>query len=156
MTAKDYLCQIPALRNRIAAQCSLVDDYLDEACRATSRLTAVNYGGTDRHSRVETYACKRADMMSDINDMNRSLWQMEQDVLRVTAAMPGGANGRWSRLLVMRYRAQMPWKDIATMLGVEIRQAYNLHGHALRAYQRTHNQLGMYPILENKVLTLHS
>ena len=145
MTAKDYLLQIPTLRNRIAQQCSLVDDYLDEACRATSRLRSVAISGTGNHSRVETYVNKLIDREREqIDPLRRQLWQIEQDVLRVTAAMP---EGKWRQVIELRYLKGCAWKDVATACGHEIDWAFKLHGHALIAFAQTRNRLGIDNIL---------
>jgi DNA-directed RNA polymerase specialized sigma subunit len=141
LTAKDYLLQIPALRNRIAQQCALVDDYLDEACRATSRIRAVAISGTGHHSRVETYMDKLIDLEREkIDPLRQQLWQIEQDVLKVTAEMP---EGRWRQVIEMRYLRGMEWKDIASEMGVHKKYVFQLHGHALIVYTATHNKMGL-------------
>ena len=134
MTAKDYLLQIPTLRNRIAQQCSLVDDYMDEACKATSSWSAVNYGGTDRHSRVETYVDKLIDREREqIDPLRRQLHQIEQEVLRVTGAMP---EGRWRTVIEYRYFLGYTWERLAAIYKRDIRWVYELHGDALVVFAR--------------------
>lgn len=141
MTAKDYLLQIPALRNRIAAQCSLVDDYIDEACRATSRIRAVAIGGTGWHSRVETYIDRKIDAeREEIEPMRRQLWQLEQEVLRVTGAMPPG---RWRQVIELRYLRGLGWGQVAEMMGVHVKYVFQLHGHALIVFAVTFNKMGL-------------
>lgn len=141
LTAKEYLNQIPALRRQIAAKCSRVDDYLDEACRATSRLTAVNYGGTDRHSRVEVWIDKKIDAERDeIEPMRRELWRLEQDVLRVIDAMPPG---RWAQVIELRYLRGWGWDRTVDTMGLARSYVFELHGHALKVFAVTFNNLGI-------------
>jgi hypothetical protein len=145
LTAKDYLLQIPALRRQISAKCSLVDDYIDEACRATSRLTAVNYGGTDRHSRVEVWIDKKIDAeREEIEPMRRELWRLEQAVIRVIGAMPPG---RWARVIELRYLKGMGWSGVEEAVGLKKSQIFEVHGHALLVFAKTHNGLGIFPVV---------
>jgi hypothetical protein len=133
LTAKDYLLLIPALRNRIALQCRLVDDYLDEACRGTSGRNAVNYGGTDRHSRVETYMDRIIDReRKEIDPLRMQLHQIEQAVIRVIDAMPPGV---WGQVIEMRYLKGMQWGKIQHSLKLGNKEYLNrLHGDALAAF----------------------
>lgn len=134
MTAKDYLLQIPALRNRIAQQCSLVDDYLDEACRGTSSRTALNNGGTVRHSRVETYMDRVIDREREqIDPLRRQLHHIEQAALRVIGRMPVG---RWCNVIEYRYFLGYTWERLAAIYKRDIRWVYELHGDALVVYAR--------------------
>lgn len=147
LTAKDYLSQIPALRRQIAAKCSRVDDYLDEACRATSRLSAVNYGGTDRHSRVEVWIDKKIDAERDeIEPMRRELWQLEQAVVRVIGAMPPG---RWAQVIELRYLKGWGWDRVSNAVALKKSQLFEIHGHALIVFARVHNEMGAFPDLCN-------
>jgi hypothetical protein len=139
LTAKDYLLQLPALRNRIAAKCSLVDDYIDEACRATSRIRAVAIGGTGWHSRVETWIDRKIDEERDeIEPMRRQLWQLELDVLRVTGAMPPG---RWRQVIELRYLRGLGWGQVIKDMGLGRSYVFELHGHALKVFAATYSQI---------------
>lgn len=137
MTVKDYLLQIPALRNRIATAECRIDDFLTEACRSTSRLTAVNYGGTDRHSRVETFVCRSIDEeREDLWPMREALWHLEQEAMNVIGAMP---DGKWGQVLEMRYVRGWKWGRIAQEMGITKQYVLMLHGHALIVFAKINN-----------------
>lgn len=90
---------------------------------------------------------KKIDAERDeIEPMRRTLWAIEQDVLKVTSSMPPGC---WGRIIELRYIQGMGWKKVASEMGRSVDWAFKLHGHALVVFAQTHNRLG----IDNIVLT---
>jgi DNA-directed RNA polymerase specialized sigma24 family protein len=149
LTAKDYLLQIPALRNRIRAIERRIDDDIDSATCATSRLKAVNISGTGHRSNVETFVCDAIDReYEDLQPLRDAYNAQLMDIRTVLKEFPPG---RLECITRLHYLDGRGWEDVAREFGVTTRRVWYLHGDALALYSRIHNRLGMFPRLDSSL-----
>lgn len=132
MKAKNYLQKLQSLDLHINAKIEQKEHYMDLACRATSRLSAVNYGGTSHRSKVEDNVCKMIDIEREIDREIDRLVNLRRKVLQILENLE---DERFRQILEYRYLNYWSWEKMAGELNYDLSWLHRLHKKALDAFE---------------------
>ena len=129
LTAKEYLSQAYRIDIRINSKIKQAQSLRAVAEKAAAVLSHAPLGGTRNNHRMEDVIVKMVDLEAEINgDLNR-LIDLKREIITVIKNVDAV---ELQNLLELRYLCFMTWEEIAVELNWSIRQAYYMHGEALR------------------------
>lgn len=130
MTAKEYLLQIPKIKNRVQALSQQLAYMREVAGIATSVISDFPRSPNRNIHKLENDVMRHLEWEEKIE---RELARLE----KINASIAAVADPTLQTLLVKRYVAGENWEQIASEMYVCIRQAHILHGHALREIEKS-------------------
>lgn len=128
MTAKEYLKQLRNLDKWINAKLEQKERYMDMATRSTSRISAVQYGGTSKRSKVEDGMCRLIDLEKDIDREVDKLVDLRKEAMEMIDNIE---DVRYRQVLEYRYCNGWSWEKIAKYMAYDEKYLHRLHGGAL-------------------------
>ena len=128
MTAKEFLEQIPHIDARIKALIEQQDRHRYYASKGTGTLSAVRYGGTADHSKVEHGALKVIELEKQIGKLVIDLVTLKAKALAYIDML---YDQRQRDILTWRYLNGWEWKQVIECLEVERMQVWRIHDTAL-------------------------
>lgn len=132
MTAKDFLSQTFTVDKRINSKLHQVEHLNELATKCTSVWSDMPKSPNRRQSPMADAVDRIIDLQSEINADIDTLVSIKQEIHAVIQAVD---NIEYRTLLEYRYLCCMPWEDISSVLGYNIRWVHRMHGKALIAVQ---------------------
>ena len=130
---KEYLNQLRTIDRRINAKQQQMEYYWSMACRATSTISAVNYGGTGGRSKVDDYGSRAIDINAEIEKEIDKLACLRKEAMAVIEQIE---DSRYREVLEYRYCNNWRWDKIATYMHYDRSHVINLHGRALLVFAK--------------------
>lgn len=131
MTAKEELTQLRTLGAEMVEQAETAAALWARATSVTQHISDMPGGGPRQDM---------ADMVAAMVDMDRETAErvaaysrLERDILARICQIE---DGRYRRLLVLRYMEGLSWEDVAEAMSYSRVQTFRLHGQALVEYDR--------------------
>lgn len=136
MTAKEYLKQIQNIHTKIENKRERLER-ID--CILTSPVV-----GEIKQDKVQTSIKldKQERLIVDKADLEEELQRLMYEeaalIIKIGKQIDGMDNPTYSRILHLRYEENMPFIDIARMIGQKHKHTCNLHGMALKEFNNKH------------------
>lgn len=129
-----YLRQVTDAEKRIQGYYDRIGKYRNSAMSATSRIDAINSGGTSARSKLEEGIVAAIDLE---RELQQKIAEQSDLVAKVTSEIESVKNIRHRDLLSLRYLNGWSWKRIADWMGfAEERGVHKLHGRALESFEQ--------------------
>lgn len=133
MTAKEYLSQLRYKNAKINSLLARQQLYRELASRSTAVYRDIPGGGQSRASSTEEYVCK-------IVDLEREIDRRIDEYVDLTREIEGRIrtleDERYRAILCFRYITAWSWSKIAREMHYSIDWVWELHGQALREFDR--------------------
>ena len=128
MTAKEFLGQIQQTDKQIISLIEQKERHRYYASKGTSTISAVRYGGTSEHSKIEDHVIKMIQFEKTIDKLNSDLMLYKSYVL---AFIEMAYNPDHRTLLAYRYIHGWNWRNISMQLNIDQSTAWRMHEKAL-------------------------
>lgn len=133
MAAKEYLSQLRYKNAKINSLLARQQRYRELASRSTAVYRDIPGGGQSHASSTEEYVCKIVDLGREIDrrideyvDLTRAIETLIRSV----------KDDRYREILTDRYITEWSWSKIAREMHYSIDWVWELHGQALREFDR--------------------
>lgn len=131
MTAKEELLQLRTLQAEMRDQSETAAALWARATSVTQHISDMP-GGGPRQDMGDIVAAM-ADMERELKDRLTELARLQMDIMARICSIE---DGRYRRLLVLRYVEGLSWEDVAERMSYSIQRVYQIHGQALMEYDR--------------------
>ena len=98
------------------------------ATSATTRISNTPHADSPNLQRMESLACKIADLEQELRADEATLEAARIDTALMICKLP---NEQHKQLLMERYLRSRNWKDVADTIGYSLSHAFRLHEDAL-------------------------
>ena len=131
MTAKEELLQLRTLQAEMRDQAETAAALWARATSVTQHISDMP-GGGPRQDMGDIVAAM-ADMERELKDRLTELARLQMGIMARICQIE---DGRYRRLLVLRYVDGLSWEDVANRMSYSRVQIFRLHGQALLEYDR--------------------
>jgi len=143
LTAKEYLSEITRIDRRIDRRLTLRQEYWDKATKATS-CPSFTPKAKGNHSPIEYFVAKIIDLEKEIDREVDALVDRRRAAQRVIESIP---DHRYRDILELRYLHGAKWEIVMEDMHYERSRIYELHGLALKAFQKKADETGLLTVV---------
>ncbi|MGI6449022.1 MAG: DUF1492 domain-containing protein [Desulfitobacteriia bacterium] len=137
MNAKEYLSQAFWLDQRINSKLEQLESLRSLATKVTTNLSQEKVScGNDVTKIREKTIVKIIDLENEIDDDIDKLVDLKADIMEAIGQVDEPI---CQLLLEMRYINGKTWEEVASVLGIDIRTAFRLHGKSLKEIEHIKN-----------------
>lgn len=138
MTAKEYLSQIQQIELRIQQQKETLEMLRCAATSTTARIDTIKVQSSSNHDRIGEAVVKMADLENKIQEEIADAFYRKHEILN---QIQGLNKSLYISILFKRYLQFVPFEDIAEELGYSYQYIVEMHGKALKAFEKKYQDI---------------